>query len=83
MVILSETECHGIAYTAVNAGYAGHCALECVRVGKLRERIVFPSVEDANAAACYAVGVFGGYDRANVREANGETPTHETWIDWI
>ena len=81
--ILYETDSLGIAYTSVSPGYACNCALECIRAGELKERALFHSVDEGNAAACFAVGVFGGYDRANVLEAEGESPTHATWEDWI
>lgn len=81
--ILYETEFLGIAYTSVSPSYAGNCALECIHGGELKERAVFPTVDAGNAAARFAVGVFGGYDRANVVEADGELPTHSTLEDWI
>ncbi len=81
-VVLHDTDFLGTAYTAVSPLYSGHCALECARGGVTRARVVFPTVLDANAAASFAVGELGGYDRADVYEASDETPTHSKWMDW-
>lgn len=82
-IVLYETDVLGIAYTSVNRGYSGHCALECQRNwGRGTHRAVFPTVDDANAAARFAVGELGGFNRADVFEAPKDAPTHDSWDDW-
>ncbi len=44
--------------------------------------LILPTVEDAHAAARFAVSELGGYHTALVTEASGEAPTHNTWEEW-
>lgn len=80
-VILHETDVHGTAYSAVAPGYQGACRMEYEQSGTPRN-VVFPTVADAQAAACFAVGYLGGYLKATIFAAPEATPTHETWTDW-
>lgn len=82
-VAFYETDVLGTAYTSVIPGYSGHCALQCVSgSGRLEPRVVFPTADEAHAAARFAVNILGGFVRADVTEARDELPTHPSWMDW-
>lgn len=79
---LMSTEYDGVAYTKVPPGYSGRARVQLN--GRHHDLLCFPSVEEANSAACMAVGVLGGYTKAIVLQAPETAQvTHETAQDWF
>lgn len=78
--VVFEHELLGTATSSLPLDYEGPCELTVQ--GRTEQSAVFPTTEDALAAARFAVGELGGYPRARVSEARNKVVTHKTWSDW-
>jgi hypothetical protein len=78
--VIATSDEMGTAYSHVSPDFEGSCRVELE--GRCPAAVVFPSRQDAEAAAKFAVGMLGGYYQASVFEASGQTPTHESWTQW-
>ncbi len=78
--VLFEHELLGTAVSNLPPDYEGPC--ELVVQGRTGQSAVFPTVDDACAAARFAVGELGGYLRAQVKAGRDLAVTHRTWSDW-
>lgn len=77
--VLTESEL-GTALTCVPQGYQGPTWVHLE--GRSSVSLVLPTVEDAEAAAKFAVSDLGGYHTARILPAPGTEPSHATWRDW-
>ena len=72
------------AYSEIPVGYEGKCAIYNGECFPEREMAVFPSQQEAEAAARYAITPDGGYSEVTAKVADESSQiTHPSWIDWL
>ncbi|SCW89733.1 hypothetical protein SAMN05216370_0074 [Pseudomonas peli] len=50
--------------------------------GKRAIEATFPTLKEANTAACYAVSPGGGYSEVEIIDGAGHPVTHTDWQEW-
>ncbi|MFZ4701186.1 MAG: hypothetical protein ACOYMG_14145 [Candidatus Methylumidiphilus sp.] len=72
------------AYSEIPVGYEGKCAIFNGGCFPEKEMAVFPSRQEAESAARYAITPDGGYSEVIAKVADKSSQiTHQSWIDWL